>query len=156
MKAYTERFPGSSNRCELDLLQLRAYRLRDEHRVDQSVTEPERLAKAILAAPDSTAGQRAVASHESLMLSAKQVEDLTKLAAWENALEQHLATFPDDPDLIELETKHLILVEDFAPGRLVALAKRLAASKDSAVATAAKEKLDELKPRGNPKRQRSE
>ena len=156
VKAYTERFPGGSNRWELDLLQLRAYRLRDEHRVDQSVTEPEQLAKAILATPDSPAAQKTVASHENLLLASKLVDDLAKLPAWEKALEQHTSAFPDDAALVELETQHLALVEDLAPGRLVALARKLAASKDAAVAAAAQEKLDELKPRGNTRRRRTE
>lgn len=156
VKVYTTRFPANTNHSELDLLQLRAYRLREEHHVPQAVEAPETLAQAILDDPRSTTEQKTAASRERLLLSAGQVEDLDRLATWEKALQQHNASFSGDAELVELEMEHLALVEEFAPGRLVPLAKRLAASKDAAVATAAKDKLDELKPLANPRRNRAE
>ena len=156
VKIFTARFPDTTNRTELDLLQLQAYRMRNEHHVPQAIEAPDALVQAILAEPHSTPEQKTTASREHLLVSAAKIEDLDRLTAWEKALQQHIASYPSDAELVELETEHLALVENLAPGRLVPLAKRLAASKDAAIAAAAKDKLDEVRPRGNARRNRAE
>ena len=156
VQAVSTRFPTSTNRWEINLLQVHAWLMRDHYRMDQSSTEPSSLLKVVLAAPATSPAQKAEADRLNLLIEAARVSDLAGLNAWEKSLEHHRTTYPDDASAAELDTEHLGLVEDFAPQRLEALARKLSTSSDPAVAAAAQEKLDSLRPSGRARRNRPE
>jgi hypothetical protein len=150
------RFPASTNRWEIKLLQVQAWLMRDSYHVEQSVQDPQALLRGILTSAEVPTTQRLEADRLNLLVEARRIQDAAGLGAWEKMLDGHRVRFPNDAGVGQLDAEHLRLVEQFAPRRLEALARKLSASSDPAVAAQAQEKLETLRPAGRPKRNRTE
>jgi serine protease Do len=149
--AYETRFPKAPEQWEVTLLQGRAHRLRAEHKVFLYLDDPQAGLKKLLGAKSSTAAQKLEASHLSVLLAADKVGDGLRFTTWDRQLNRHLANYPSDPEIGELELKRLELAEDFAPNRLESLATKLSTNTNAEVAKAASDKLATSKPRRRPK-----
>jgi hypothetical protein len=149
--AYASRFPNGPDKWEVILLQARAHQLRLDHKVSVFLDDPLILLKKLLASKSPAPAQKTEASHLLVLLSAAKVGNRIHFGTWEKLLVHHLAEYPADPDLPELELKQLALAEDFAPARLPALAEKLSTSTNAAVAQAASDRLSASKPRRRPK-----
>jgi hypothetical protein len=145
-EAYETRFPRGAEQWEVILLQARAHRLRAEHKVFLYLDDPLVPLRKLLAAKSATAAQKSEASHLVVVLSADKVGHGLRFTGWEKLLSRHVAAYPNDSQLSELEIKRLELAEGFAPSRLEALATKLSASTNAEIAKAANDKLATSKP----------
>jgi S1-C subfamily serine protease len=149
--AYETRFPRGTERWEVTLLQARAHRLREEHKIAVYLDDPQAELKKLLAARSASNVQKTEASHLMVMLSAAKLGNGMRFTSWEKLLERHLAAYPNDPEVAELELKYLDLAEKYAPSRVTALATKLSSNTNAEVAAAASEKL--TKPKRSRKKQ---
>jgi S1-C subfamily serine protease len=150
-QAGLKRFPASTNRWEITLLQVRAWLMRDEFHLDQTLSEPEKLLQSALTTPATSPGQKAEADRLSLLLEAVHVNSNSALTKWEKELDRHRVNYPVDTGAASLDLEHLRLVSDIAPKRVESLARKLATSSNPAVAEEAQARLQSLHPTGHPK-----